>query len=321
MKKKGFTLIELLVVIAIIALLMGILMPALNKARQLAIQLVCGTNLKGLSSAMLVYASYCDEDYPRAGGAKSSWSDIMSSGGSIIQNWYGGTTGSEEEAFGIVRDPATEEVLTPGKATVTSSFYLLIKHAKVSPKQFVCKGDVGTSPWRFTDYPEARRIGMDMSRAWDFGSGGRTGGRTGAFLPVPGEVVSYSYQFPYSIGGGATTFVVMDISNPATPVCADRNPYLDKNAPPYPEDDDARREFNSAAHYNKGQNVQFKDGHVEFKDNPCIGLADDNIYLYRSAAGVDPTLGDPPADDGDSLLFSWAEADAILVGERNGRTR
>jgi prepilin-type N-terminal cleavage/methylation domain-containing protein len=320
MKKKGFTLIELLVVIAIIALLMGILMPALNKARQLAIRLVCGTNLKGLSSAMLVYASYSEGDYPRGGGAKSVWSTH----GGIIYDWIGGRSGTEEDAFQIVRDPATGEVTTPGLATVTSSFYLLVKHAKVSPKQFVCKGDVGTSTWRFTDYPDAVRIGMDMSRGWDFGNGGRMGGRSGPLLPYPGEVVSYTYQFPYSVGGGATTFVVMDISNPATPVCSDRNPYVDKNAPPPPDDDDDIRGFNSASHYNKGQNVLFRDGHVEFKDNPCIGIADDNIWLYRTGSvseGEDPTLGNPPLDDGDAGVFSYEESDAVLVGEKNGRTR
>ena len=55
-KSKAFTLIELLVVIAIIALLMAILMPALNRAREQGKRAVCRNNVKQLSMAWIMYA-------------------------------------------------------------------------------------------------------------------------------------------------------------------------------------------------------------------------------------------------------------------------
>jgi len=55
-KTRGFTLIELLVVIAIIAVLMAILMPALNRAREQGKRSACLNNLKQLALAWNVYA-------------------------------------------------------------------------------------------------------------------------------------------------------------------------------------------------------------------------------------------------------------------------
>ena len=69
-RKKAFTLIELLVVVSIIALLVSILMPALNKARDQAKKTVCSSNLRSLTMAMIYY---CDDNNGRTPCATNIW--------------------------------------------------------------------------------------------------------------------------------------------------------------------------------------------------------------------------------------------------------
>jgi prepilin-type N-terminal cleavage/methylation domain-containing protein/prepilin-type processing-associated H-X9-DG protein len=61
MRKKAFTLIELLVVIAIIAILMAILMPALNRAREQGKRAMCMGNVKQLMLAWIMFADEHDQ--------------------------------------------------------------------------------------------------------------------------------------------------------------------------------------------------------------------------------------------------------------------
>jgi len=75
----GFTLIELLVVVAIIALLVAILLPALQQAREEGKNAVCLSNAKQLGLLMIMYTSYYNEYFPPYGidAAIPTWPDLF----------------------------------------------------------------------------------------------------------------------------------------------------------------------------------------------------------------------------------------------------
>jgi prepilin-type N-terminal cleavage/methylation domain-containing protein len=99
--RRGFTLIELLVVISIIALLMAILMPALGRARDSALNRKCLMNLKQIMIGWGVYMNDYD-NFPVGRDAEGDPEPPLYSWGGV--HWYGSdSAGNPTEPFWLAR--------------------------------------------------------------------------------------------------------------------------------------------------------------------------------------------------------------------------
>ncbi len=314
MRRKGFTLVELLVVIAIIALLMGILMPALSRVRQLAFRLTCGTNLSGIGKAMLIYANDYEDELPRAGGRNTTWGAVNNCAAANRQQAY--DLGANGDG---------------GKATISSCFYLLVKYAEVTPKSFVCKGDSGTTEFKLSDL--VGTAGVTSSTELIDAVGLRSNGTTAP------KSCSYAYHAPFG------SYALTTSSEPGFAVAGDRNPWLKSPAGDPPAFNlfkpdltgytggttETAKAGNALAHQNEGQNVLFLDAHVDFEKRAYCSLEDDNIYTISTVADQGSALGKAPTTSAytplnrkDSVLlhdpdkFTDTRIPALVVGSSVG---
>lgn len=181
MKRKGFTLIELLVVIAIIALLVSILLPSLNTARELAKRAMCCTNLNGMGKALILYQSSNDDKMPGL-GANASVNTTAPSATLVTENT---TTGA----------------LTGTVAYNPNGYALLVLRGYSSYKMFICPS---TQDEAQTTPSTAGQFGFDSTDGSDVSYGFQPYNGATGITSTPSGGSATSIALGNSAMGGST---------------------------------------------------------------------------------------------------------------------
>ena len=262
-KSSKLKRVDVMIVVLICLFVFLLMLAAIYKVRSTYYRMRCGTNLSLIGMAMLIYSNDYYDKFPRAGGENSVWSNAIS-------NWL---ADDRNAAYYINQEDDSD-----GSASITSSFYLLVKHAEASPKIFICPGDKGTTVFKPADYGV---VDKEFTALWDFG-------------PPPigaREHCSYSYHMPYGL------YPLTTSSEPGMAVAADPNPWIgspssdSKGADLFAQfNPDAGRDAvkigNAITHKEDGQNVLFMDIHVGFEKASFCGIDDDNIYTYWNGGDI-----------------------------------